>query len=98
MQIHTNGYMTFGTSSTTDSSTGSGSSGESVPVFAESSGLLGSKGQPTTLFSTSVPILGVFISDVDTTGTGNISYRLALRALHVNSFWGKLYTQLINRR
>ena len=70
-QIHTNGYLSFGATNS-----GTSASGELESGSTQYSGLLGSKGQPTTLFSTSVPILGVFISDVDTTGTGNISYRL----------------------
>ena len=64
-QIHTNGYLSFGATNSATSASGELESGSTQY-----------KGQPTTLFSTSVPILGVFISDVDTTGTGNISYRL----------------------
>ena len=67
-QIHTNGYLSFGATNSATSASGELESG--------STQYSGSDGQPTTLFSTSVPILGVFISDVDTTGTGNISYRL----------------------
>ena len=34
--------------------------------------------ETTSLFTASVPILGVYISDIDNTVVGNISYRLEL--------------------
>ena len=71
----TQGSTSSGSSSTSGVGPGSGSGVTGSGVTG--SGVTGdnSKGNLTTLFSTADPLIGVFLTDVDTSGTGDVYYR-----------------------
>ena len=85
IQIHTNGYISLEkTGSGSGSGFGSGSGSGSGSGFGSTSGLV-SKTEIVTLFWNIEPLIGLFLSDVDTTGVGNVSYRLSNTASEYTS-------------
>ena len=71
LQVHSNGYVTL-QENQGSSSRSTGSSGVSDS---------GSKGNITTLFSTMDPLIGVFLTDVDTTAVGDVFYQYVMEIL-----------------
>ena len=65
LQVHINGYISLQQSQ----GSYSGPTGSSAVSGSES------KGNITTLFSTMDPLIGVFLTDVDTTGVGDVFYQ-----------------------
>ena len=64
LQVHVDGYISL---QTTQAGTQQSGSGVSDIYY--------SKENITTLFSSSDPLIGVFVTDVDTTGVGDIYYQ-----------------------
>ena len=76
LQVHSNGYISVQDSQ--GSFSGSpGSQSASGQQSGSGSGS-GSKGNIMTLFSTMDPLIGVFLTDVDTTAVGDVFYQYVL--------------------